>query len=113
MLLHFSVANNKFGVEGAKLLAEALHVNSSMKNLNLADNDLCGAKYKYIGGTYDPAGIKAIADALSVSTSMTSLNVADNSLGRYYNGSKWVTDMAGIKAIADALSVSTSMTSLK
>ena len=72
----FSVANNGLGPEGAKILAEALHVNSSMTSVNLSSNGICGLyedNYGTIRGSYDAAGVKAIADALSVSTSMNSL----------------------------------------
>ena len=64
------------GAKGAKYLAEALNVNSSMTSVDLSSNELCGIKVYPNGhseGTYNPTGIKAIADALSVSSSMTSL----------------------------------------
>ena len=81
LIFVFSVADNRLGPEGAKILADMLSVSTSMTSLNLADNALCGlsprtnAWGKVIGkrGKYDSTGIKAIADALNVSTSMTSL----------------------------------------
>ena len=61
----FSVAENQLGPEGAKFLADALHVSTSMAFMDLSSNCLCGID--------KATGIKAIADALSVSTSMNSL----------------------------------------
>ena len=71
MIFVFSVSRHALGSEGAKYLAEALNVNTSMKSLNLAKTGLCGIWSNV--GTYDATGIKALADALSVSSSMTSL----------------------------------------
>ena len=71
----FSVANNELGPKGAKILADMLHVNTSMTSMDLSCNQLCGLYMKYgrIEGIFHDTGIKAIAEALSVSSSMTSL----------------------------------------
>ena len=75
-LSHFdfacSLAHNGLQAEGAKYLAEALNVNSSMTFVDLSSNCLCGIDEDG-DGEYDSTGIKAIAEALSVSSSMTSL----------------------------------------
>ena len=57
----FSVANNGLGPEGAKILAEALHVNTSITKLNLCNNGI------------GKDGAVALAKALEVNASMTSL----------------------------------------
>merc|ERR1712187_309867 len=65
-----------------KMLASALKENTSLTQLNLSYNLLCGVNdvnlamcdtHKYGSGTYDATGIKAIADALRVNASLTSL----------------------------------------
>ena len=68
----FSIASNFLRAEGAKYLAEALNVNSSMTSVDLSSNELCGIDEDG-DGEFDATGIKAIADALSVSSSMNSL----------------------------------------
>ena len=65
----FSVSKNKLRSEGARILAEALNVNTSMTYLDVSSNYI-GMDENY---NSDMTGVKAIADALSVSTSMTSL----------------------------------------
>ena len=70
----FSVSKNELRPEGAKILTEALHVNSSMTFLDVSSNEL--TKGKHLGfGDYETAmmGIQAIADSLSVSSSLKSL----------------------------------------
>ena len=69
----FSVAYNGLGPEGAKILAEALHVNSSMTFVDLSSNSLGGYYNDYGNFVSELSGIKAIAGALSVSTSLNSL----------------------------------------
>ena len=67
--MSFSIAKNYMGAEGAKYLAEALNVNSSMNSLDISSNRI---GFDNSGHT-SMTGIKAIADALSVSTSLNSL----------------------------------------
>ena len=130
--LPFSVAGNYLKAEGAKTLAEALHVNTSMTSLKLADNEMFGKKGKSgiqafadaVGNNttltaldisktgLSPKDAPIIAEALSVNTSLTSINLSSNRLcAKYSDGSGY--DPTGIQAIAHALSVSTSMKSLK
>ena len=95
MIFVFSVADNRLGPEGAKILADMLSVSTSMTSLNLASTELTkgnlkkGATEKYgsYGGyeasAYETSmtGVKAIADALSVSSSMKKLIIFKNRLG--------------------------------
>jgi len=77
---------NSIGDEGGKAIAEALKGNSSLTTLYLLSNSI-GAE-----------GGKAIAEALTVNSSLTWLNLESNSIG----------DEGG-KAIAEALRVNSSL----
>ena len=105
----FSVANNELGPKGAKILADMLHVNSSMTKLNIWDSNigvegataivnaaptqmrtLCGDMFEEGQTEADLSGKKLGAEgailvawdlrAGFVSSSMTFLNLADNAL---------------------------------
>jgi len=108
------VASNNLKAEGAKILAEALHANSSMNLLDISNNKIGVDQF----GRPEMTGVQAIADVLSVSSSMTSIDLSFNRLCGLYTehqgGPTYGTyDSTGIQAIADALSVSTSLNSLK
>ena len=90
----FSVARNGLGPEGAKILAEALHVNSSMTSVNLANNKIAGIRGE--------PGVKAIANAICQSTSLLSIDLSKNDM-----------DAECAQLLAGALNVSSSMNSLK
>ena len=143
-LSHFdfacSLAHNGLQAEGAKYLAEALNVNSSMKKLNVLSNligtecgqalvdaappqlqTFCGfeegqTEANLSNKSLGPGDAVLLAWELTtgyVSSSMNSLNLADNELGVKIENRRYVADITGIKAIADAISVSTSMNSVK
>jgi Ran GTPase-activating protein (RanGAP) involved in mRNA processing and transport len=80
---------NNVGVDGAKALADALKVNSTITSINLTYNNV------------DVDGSKALADALKVNSSITSINLSTNKVG-----------VDGAKALADALKVNSSITSI-
>ena len=91
---------------GIKAIADALHVNSSMTSLNVADNNLGGK----IESDYISDESWAIGDVVEHEGFTWTCTLVDEDddrkLTRY--------DMTGIKAIADALGVSTcSLNSLK
>ena len=128
MPLYFSVAQNEVGPDGASILAEALHVNSSLTELNLSlnllekdgavalskalqvnssldsiglsNNGLCGLDY-FGRGSRDPAGIQAIAAALNVNASLRCIDLSRNRL-----------EKESALALARALEVNASMTSM-
>ena len=75
---------------GIKAIADALRVNASLTELNLAGNQLRSE------------GAKALAPAIAASASLTALDLHHNYIGQ--GGPE------GIKAIADALRVSASLT---
>ena len=102
---------------GVKAIADALHVNSSMKKFKVNKCELpidvlkTGVEVDLSSQKLRVEDAIIIAACINVSTSMTSVDLANNALcGVYYTGKY---DATGIKAIAEALSVSTSMTSLK
>ena len=84
-----SLFGNKIGDDGAKALADALKVNSSVTDIDLTGNNI-GAD-----------GTKALADALKVNASVIEIDLAVNNIG---------TD--GAKALADALKVNFSVISI-
>ena len=75
------------GAEGAKYVAEALKVNTSLTEIRLYSNNI-GAE-----------GAKYVAEALKVNTSLTEINLAGNNIGD-----------EGAKYVAEALKVNTSLT---
>jgi Ran GTPase-activating protein (RanGAP) involved in mRNA processing and transport len=70
------------GIDGAKALADALKVNSTITSINLSFN--------YVGDD----GVKALGDALKVNSAITTINFSNNYVG-----------VDGAKAFADALKV--------
>ena len=92
VLTYLNLRANDIGADGAKAIAAALVKNAVLKDLDLAQNALCGIDI-YGRGTYDPSGIQALAAALSSGSAvLTSLNLEDNDIGA-----------KGAKAIATAL----------
>ena len=62
--------DNKLGAEEAKALAPAIAGSSSLTQLDLSSNELCGLNM--LGeGTYDNTGITALAGALGACGSLT------------------------------------------
>ena len=94
------LADCDLDTDGAKAIADYLHVSGSLKALDLSSNKLCGLDTTG-QGTYTTEGIAAIANALRVNTTLTDLVL-------YYNG---IGD-EGAKALADALRVNASLTRL-
>ena len=69
MIFVFSVSNNYLNADAAKFLAEALHVNTSLTELNIRYNDI------------GKDGAVALAEALKANASMKKMNVLSNSIG--------------------------------
>merc|ERR1712232_901398 len=103
-------SNNGIGPIGAKSVAAMLAVMSSLTQLDLSKNQLCGVD-EYKRGTYCADGIKAIADALGISTSLTKLDLSCNMLCGVDEEGDGEYDTTAIKAIAEALGISASLTS--
>ena len=115
----FSIANNDLRPEDAKILAEALHVNSSMTAVNVANNNLTTAiswSQEYTKGDQVRVdGKDGVIDYGPDSVKGYKVKFSDGTLSGYLKADKIaqvVTDMTGVKAIAEALSASSSMTSL-
>ena len=81
--------SNSIGAEGAKSLAQALRVNSSVSSLDLNSNSI-GAE-----------GANSLAQALGVNTSLSSLDLSWNFIGD-----------EGANSLVQALKVNTSLSSL-
>ena len=80
---------NKIGAEGAKYVAEALKVNTSLTKIYLAGNKIGDEGAKYVG------------EALKVNTSLTEIHLDGNNIGA-----------DGAKYVAEALKVNTSLTKI-
>ena len=80
---------NNIGAEGAKYVAEALKVNTSLTEIHLDGNNI-GAE-----------GAKYVAEALKVNTSLTKIHLGGNNIGA-----------EGAKYVAEALKVNTSLTEI-
>jgi hypothetical protein len=72
---HICVAGNGIAGPGAQKVAEALQVNTSLEELQLAWN--CIVEH----------GAKALADALCVNTTLTALDMSANGIGMYRRAS--------------------------
>ena len=81
--------NNNLGPEGAKHIAEALKLNTSVTSISLSNNNL------------GPEGAKHIADALKQNTSVSTIYLDNTNLGP-----------EGAKHIADALKQNTSVSTI-
>ncbi|KAL0242943.1 hypothetical protein GEMRC1_005506 [Eukaryota sp. GEM-RC1] len=109
--------NNSIGVEGARLLAEALQFNDSVTSLQLRSNSV-GAEgaialaevlavnasltsFGLRSNSVGAVGARALAEALTVNASLTSIDLWNNSIGN-----------AGARALAEALTVNASLTSI-
>ena len=89
LLTEINLLCNGVGVEGAKVIGEALKVNTSLTTINLNGNKI------------GDEGGKAIGEALKVNTSLTEILLQRNNIGD-----------EGAKAIGEALKVNTSLTEL-
>ena len=83
------LSNNNLGPEGAKHIAEALKLNTSVTSISLVNNNL------------GPEDAKHIAEALKQNTSVTSISLVNNNLGP-----------EDAKHIAEALKANTSVTDI-
>jgi hypothetical protein len=72
VLTSLSLYYNRIGNEGARAIADALHVNSVLTSLNLAG--------EYGEPGIGPEGANAIADALHVNSVLTELDLRWNDL---------------------------------
>ena len=79
--------NNQIGVEGAKALANALRINTSVTTLELGYHSKIGHE-----------GAKALANSLRINTSVTTLHLRDNQIGD-----------EGAKTLANALKINTTV----
>ena len=82
--------HNNIGAEGAKYVAEALKVNTSLTKIDLRWNNI------------GDEGAKYVAEALKVNTSLTKINLFHNNIGA-----------EGAKYVAEALKVNTSLTNIR
>ncbi|KAL0228888.1 hypothetical protein GEMRC1_013508 [Eukaryota sp. GEM-RC1] len=78
---------NLIGPEGARALAEALKVNSTITHIKLEDNSI------------GPEGARALAEILKVNSTITHINLEDNSIGP-----------EGARALAEVLKVNSTIT---
>ena len=69
-LTSLSLGNNKLGAQGAKAIADSLHVNGALTELSLADNEI------------SDQGAAVIGDALRVNGALTSLDPRINTIDR-------------------------------
>jgi hypothetical protein len=84
-----NLSNNNVGVDGAKALAAALKVNSTITSINLSNNNV------------GVDGAKALADALKDNSTITSISLSYNNV-----------DVDGAKVLADALKINSTITSI-
>ena len=85
--------NSKYiGVDGAKVIADALKDNSNLKIFNL------------IGSKIEDDGVKAIADALRINHCLETLNVSRNMIGD--DGAKMIIDSLKVNHSLKALNLS-------
>eukprot|EP00943_MAST-04B_sp_MAST-4B-sp1_P003124 g3124.t1 len=91
--LGLGLGNCYIGDEGAKELAEALKVNTSLKEISLSSNNI-GAE----GGKELAEALKELAEALKVNTSLEKIDLRNNTIGD-----------EGAKYVAEALKVTTSL----
>ena len=90
--------NNLCNKKAGKALATMLAGNTTLKELDVSDNQGLGA--------YDGPGFaQELANGVKNNGAMTSLNISSNNLGRYFNGNKnqWISDITGVQALAAAL----------
>ncbi|RUP49916.1 hypothetical protein BC936DRAFT_140982 [Jimgerdemannia flammicorona] len=110
--LILSSVDNGIGENGASTLAEALKMNTSLQNLNLAVHILCthvgdlhGRNHyeqsSSKGNTISEKGARALAEALKMNTSLQTLNLSTNAIGGN-----------GASALAEALKINTSLQDL-
>ena len=83
-LTQVSFANEQIGYQGVIVLAEALKVNTEVKELDLSGNGLCDNS------------VRVLAEALKVNMALTTLDLSSNSIGD-----------DGAAAVAEALKVRT------
>ena len=88
--------NNLCNKAAGKALANMLAGNTTLKELDVSDNEGSGA--------YDGQGFaQEIANGVKNNGALTNLNLSTNSLGGYYVEGRWISDMTGIKALATAI----------
>ena len=77
--MKFDLSNNMLLAAGAKVLAEALHGNQVMTELNLSDNSMGLNKPDWIGGSADMSGVIDIATkAIPTMPALTNLDISNN-----------------------------------
>mmetsp|Transcript_20519 Transcript_20519/g.39261 ORF Transcript_20519/g.39261 Transcript_20519/m.39261 type:complete len:524 (+) Transcript_20519:1-1572(+) len=67
----------------AVVLAAALRLNSSLRSLNISENQLCGVNEHGVG-VFEPSGFLDIADALDNGPPLNSLDIGNNALCGVY-----------------------------
>jgi len=83
------LSKNKIGVEGAKLIGEALKTNTTLTELDLSNSNI------------EVEGAKVIGEALGINTTLTQLCLGWNNIG-----------VEGSKVIGEALKTNTKLTEL-
>ena len=98
-------ANRILTKEAGKALADALAVNSTLKELDVSSNNWKGAYPNHKKWQGDGPGFaRELAVGVSASGALTSLDISSNRLGGYNDGNyNWISDMSGIKALAAAI----------
>ena len=96
------ISDNRLYVAGCKALAEALHGNTIMVELNLANNEL-GMEWGASRDTPDTSGVIALANAIPTMGALTSLNVSNNALCGINEYGFGTYDASGVTALADAI----------
>eukprot|EP00966_Prymnesium_polylepis_P041789 970269-Prymnesium_polylepis.1 len=94
ILTDVDLSRNRIGAEGLKAISRMLAANRAMKRLNLCGNILTDYSHSH-------AGLAALAGALALNGTLTSLNIGSNDIRRL-----------GCIAIADALRVNTKLEEL-
>ena len=84
---------NRIGDAGAAALAEALHTNASLTNLDLRGNDVSAV------------GAEALAEMLRMNATLTSLDLGFNSTGADLEN--FVETETGVAALIEALRANT------
>ena len=100
-LVKFDISNNKLNAAGGKALAEALHGNQVMTELNLSSNEL-GSKGDFFN-TADLSGVSAISNAIPTMGALTHLDISRQTYKDRYGDTVGGIGAEGAKAIAEAL----------